>query len=1338
MRRLVRIALWAFAGLAGLLILAFVAAVITVRTEWFRDKVHDRIVYEIEKATGARVELGAFAFHWRTLTAEVRNLVLHGKEAANEAPLFRADRAQATLRILSVVRTKVDLYSAVVERPQTNIIVYPDGSTNFPTPKRVTERKKGTIQTVLDLAIKHFDLTDGTVQFGIRRMPLDIRGENLRAQIVYDISAASIPTPRYRGDVSFRQLNVKPGERQTLPFDISTRFALARDTLEITSLHIGLHNSSLDVSGRVDNFNAPRAEVQYAAHVVMADIWPVFRSRIVPTSGAVDLGGTGTISGRDAYRFGGEMKGAGLAVEPRRGLRFSNIRVDSDLVMTPEKIELTGLTVHGLGGRMDGRFELAHFRDLRLEGQVRGFSIHEITHFPGVPHGDWNGSVSGPVRLSAAIRKDKPTDVILNGQFAITPAAGPRPVEGLVDLRYDRSKGVGFGKSYVATRASRVQFDGILGRRLEVALESTNLTDFEPAIALVRGKPYTLPVVLQPNGAGKFIGTVAGPLSSPTIQGRAALANFEYGGHTATSLTSDIAVSNSGVNAQNIDLRKGAMHAAGWVHVGLKNWRPEDAEPVSGLLKVQTPDIAMLAAEMKQTIPVTGGPVSADITLAGTIGAMQASGSVSASTLAAYGEPLRSVQAQFRFSEGLLQVAPAIVQVAGSRVQLSGSYAYSQGNFRQGRLRFNVLSRGLRLSALRSVQARSEGLGGRVETQLAADITIDPVGLRINAVNGWAALSALVFDKQELGSLLLAADTIGTRTVITAEGQMAGAHVGGRTEWTLAGDYPVRGHLEFTPLNFATLIERLRNMPAAQGLPFDGVASGRIEFAGATRRPETFKGTAQLGQLEIRPVRTAVPPAAAEQLTISNAGPILIDFDSKTARVRQAVLRGRDTQLSLSGRVTFAARNPLDLRVRGQVNLGLLRNFEPRLYSAGGMDLDVSVRGSTSRPDVYGRLDLRKAAFNWPGLPNGIDDANGVIFLYRDRATIERITAQTGGGKLVATGFVGFSPAITFHIATRAEGVRVRYPEGVSSSADATITLTGTVDRSLLAGNVTITRIGFNPRSDLGSILASSAQPVETPSRPNRFFQGMRLDVHFQTSPQVRLETKLTRDVQADADLRLRGDMTRPVLLGRVTVSQGEVLFFGNQYEIQTGQILFVNPSKIEPVVNLDLETRARGVEITLHVSGPVNKLNLTFRSDPPLQSSDVVALLATGREPARGGAISGSQSPTQLQQPGASTILSQALANPIAGRLQRFFGVSRLKIDPQVGGLTTSNAAARVTLEQQITRNIAFTYITDLSRPQAQTIRVELDLTKSWAAVAQREENGLFGIDFLYKKQFK
>ena len=103
----------------------------------------------------------------------------------------------------------------------------------------------------------------------------------------------------------------------------------------------------------------------------------------------------------------------------------------------------------------------------------------------------------------------------------------------------------------------------------------------------------------------------------------------------------------------------------------------------------------------------------------------------------------------------------------------------------------------------------------------------------------------------------------------------------------------------------------------------------------------------------------------------------------------------------------------------------------------------------------------------------------------------------------------------------------------------------------------------------------------------------------------------------------------------------------------------------------------------------------------------------------------------------GASALVGQAIANPVAGRLQRFFGVSNLKIDPAISGVTGS-PQAKVTLEQQITPDIIFTYITDVANAQEQVIRVEWDFSPHWSAVALRDENGEFGIDFLYKKRFK
>jgi translocation and assembly module TamB len=315
----------------------------------------------------------------------------------------------------------------------------------------------------------------------------------------------------------------------------------------------------------------------------------------------------------------------------------------------------------------------------------------------------------------------------------------------------------------------------------------------------------------------------------------------------------------------------------------------------------------------------------------------------------------------------------------------------------------------------------------------------------------------------------------------------------------------------------------------------------------------------------------------------------------------------------------------------------------------------------------------------------------------------------------------------------------VRYPEGVSTTTNANVTLTGTTSKSLLTGTVTIMRAGFNPKTDIASILASAPTPVVPAATQNPFLRGMQFDVRIETVPNLQFQTALTADLQAEADVRLRGNAAKPVLLGRVLVSQGEIQFFGNRYTINRGEIAFFNPVRIEPIVNLDLETRVRGVLVNISFNGSLQRLNASYRSDPPLQSAEIIALLAVGRAPGSNASFASSQTVGNQGFLGSSTnsLLGQAVAAPISSRLQRFFGVSRLKIDPQLTGLSAV-PQARLTIEQQISRDITLTYVSNLSQANQQIIRLEWDINRNWSVVAVREENGVFGVDFFWKKRFR
>ncbi len=473
---------------------------------------------------------------------------------------------------------------------------------------------------------------------------------------------------------------------------------------------------------------------------------------------------------------------------------------------------------------------------------------------------------------------------------------------------------------------------------------------------------------------------------------------------------------------------------------------------------------------------------------------------------------------------------------------------------------------------------------------------------------------------------------------------------------------------------------------------------------------------------------------------LRNAERFLIEGTLGEWQVVRARLAGRETNLEISGKVSLGPQGRFDLRLRGGVDLAVLHDFEKDLSAAGRSELDAEVRGPLGDPGLYGRLKLVNASLYFSGVPNGLDKANGTVFFDRRRATIESLTAQSGGGTLSLSGFLGFGgPDTVYRLQASAAQVRVRYPEGFSTTADATLNLTGTASRSLLAGTVRIVRSSIHPHVDFSSLVAESAQPVVTPVISNELLRGMQFDVRVETAPNARLETTLTRDIQIEASLRLRGNPAKPILLGRLSATQGELNFFGTKYNIARGEISFLNPAKLEPVVNMDLQTRIRGIDVTVNLSGPPNRLNMTYRSDPPLQLQELMALLTVGRAPSSNPSVAVRQFDTGLdwQQVGAGVLLGQALATPVTGRLQRFFGVSRIKIAPQLRGIE-NNPQARLTVEQQISPDITFTYITNLNKGQQQIVGLQWNVNKQWSIQAIREENGMFGVEFLYRKQFK
>jgi translocation and assembly module TamB len=592
-------------------------------------------------------------------------------------------------------------------------------------------------------------------------------------------------------------------------------------------------------------------------------------------------------------------------------------------------------------------------------------------------------------------------------------------------------------------------------------------------------------------------------------------------------------------------------------------------------------------------------------------------------------------------------------------------------------------------------------------------------------------------NRQNLGDLTASATTRGNAVAFNLASDIAKTNIKGSGTVELSSNYPVNAQLTFGNVTYRGLSPLLSQGTPA---PLDASVEGSLNVSGPATDLNALNATLQLTKLEAHsaPASTLGAPPRIN-LNVENSGNIVVALNRGNVTLQNFHLAGHDADLTLSGSAALAGNQALNLHANGNVNLEVLEGLSNDIYSSGKITLVANVAGTPAKPDLTGQVQLQNASFNMLDLPNGISNANGTVVFNGTDAYIRNITGESGGGKLVLTGTVGLGEQMLFHTQLAASGVRVNYPDTITTQLDANVAVNGTSVSSLVTGTVTVTGVSLHSGADVGNVLTAAAAPPSTSSGTGGVLAGMRLDVRIVTAPGAQIRTTLTQNLQAEANLTLLGTPSNPGMIGRVNVTEGDIVFFGSKYTINQGSITFSNSSKINPRLNIDLETTVQGIDVTLTVSGPVDKMKLSYRSDPPLQFQQIVSLLASGSTPTTDPVIAAHApaAPQQsLEQSGASAVLGNAVANPVSGRLQRLFGVSKLSIDPQIVGGNT--AQATLTLQQQITKDLTFTYIEDVTNSNPQVIRAEWNINPHYSAVAQRDVNGEVIVDLFYKKRFK
>jgi translocation and assembly module TamB len=1334
MSRRTKLVCWFAGGLIALCLLAAGVGAIIIQSGWFRDEVRERIISEVERNTGGHVEIGSFRFNWHNLTAEFSPFVLHGTEPLGGRPLFRANSIRVGLKIVSMLRRDVDFRSLTVEKPELAIVVHRDGSTNFPWPM-IPPQSEDFVEQVLKLAIKKVAINNGFVDYNEQRLPLELEGENLAMTLFFDRKG-----PQYLGNVSFSAVHINAGSAHDLKFGLAASIALDKNGLHVAQGRLSMPHSELAVSGNMLNWVAPAGDFAARAHVAMGDVRNALGPGF-PDRGDLAFDGRLKFSESD-FRLFGRATGRGLDLRTA-GLHLPGASFSANADVTDSRADLNNLALSAMGGSFQGRLTIDRRKTLRLEGQSRNISIHQFAEAARLRPLPWDGTVSGTLRASGVLTGEGIRDALIETQMDIAPASAGPAVSGHVNLSYDqRADALRLGPSKLSTGQSNVTLEGTLGQPLSVSVVTRDMDDLLPLAVLAGANPPArVPSKLVNGSEARFTGVLEGPLDNPTLRGRLELGQFEYAKQSFNRLTASVQLSRSRLNASDVVITHDQMRLNGSGHLALVDWHESDATELSGAFQVRNGDLARLIAEAGESWPASGS-FSGSLTIQGTWGKPVVNAIVHGANLTAWNEKVASAQAEIRYAANTVEVTKGEGDAAGGRFQFSGTWHHAAGQWMDGALTFNVAAQGISLERISHVRDTGGSLGGKAELIATGGARIAKRKFDLQSLNGSLTVRDATVNDKPAGGLSLNADTSGETLKITGQGNLREARVDGSGEWKLAAGYPGSAHVAFTSASLATLdgiVSAARSVPA-HDLPFRGTVSGSASLAGPLNNLDQMRGEVRLEQIRVTPNPDVQGRTATPDVTLENAGPIVFDITRTGADIRDARFSATDTQLAARGRIGFGEQAPWDVAVTGSINLRILRLFNSDLLASGHSTLRATVRGSLVDPQVNGRLELQNASLYLADLPNGVDKANGVIVFNRNRATIQKLDAESGGGHISFTGFVGFAaPMLTYRVGARAENVRYRSPQGASLTMDGSLDLTGTSKSSIVSGTLTVNKASFNPSTDIGTLLSQAARPSVTPPQSNDYFAGLQFDVHVQSALNLEIQTSLAHGLQGQADLHVTGTPQRPVLLGRISINQGLIEFFGNRYTINRGEVHFNNPLKLEPVVDLDLETRERGVTVDIMISGPLTRLNLSYRSDPPLKSDQIVALLTVGRTPNGPGGLANSEANAQQGSVtgGSNQLLQQALTAPAGGRLEKFFGVSHIRIDPQVSDVTTL-PQAHLSMEQQISQSVTLTYTTNLARTQEQFVQLEWNLNREWSVVAVRDENGFFGIDFQLRKRFK
>ncbi len=1302
-----------------------------VTTNSFQQWVRHRVIASAEKLSGGRVELGELHTIPFRLRLDARDLTIHGREAADQAPFLHVDRVQAEMKIISLLSTTVALHSLVLDHPVVHIIDYPDGTTNAPVPQSSRSTGQGPIEELMSLAVSHIAVQRGELLWEDKKVPFEFAARDLAVLLNF-----SLLRRQYEAHVTAGSVATHIQDSPSFVWRGDATLILARGRADISSLTVTSGKSEIHFAGRLLDFHNPQLTGDYRGTADIGELATVLRQPQF-RKGTAQFQGKGSVS---LQNFSTEGTLQSKDIEWSNGkLSARNGRFAASFALTPDRFHISSIKASLLGGDLTGDADITNWQSsleplstpkrhhvigkVQSGSQQRGSLRLQLAGFPLSPglvalssknlpldRLNFSASTSGNIEmLWVGSIRDAETHLNLDLSPELKPAPNEIPVHGKVDGIYRGSRDeLEVSQLRLNTPASDITATGNLAAdsssssALHFTITSHNLKEWTPLIEAAYGAG-NLPFAVH--GWANFTGSASGKLSTLSVAGNLEVYDFDTT-MPATEQISSRAIHWDALSAAvQYSSNHFAAHNGSLIHGRTLTHFDASAALAEGVFpdnapftlhfdvhNADVPEIAQLAGvaqPLAGTLDVSG-------TLSGTRSDPHGDGHLDVHSGMAYGISVPELKSDLRLAGGQLQFNNIETTAYDAALSGSASVSITGNEFSKNPFRLNLSGRNLDLARLPHFQ------NDRFTADGIADFTV-----RASGTPGQPTLDAhihvkdLALDKERYGDFYIDAVTKGRQLDLKARSDFDKSDMTIAGNVTLEHDFPADLNLAFHNLDADSFLRLYLPGKVTAHAPLDGT----LHVRGPLRKPRDLKASAEIQSLS----------AEIEHVKIQSAEPIRFEIADQNLLIENLHLGGSGTDFTAHGRVHLADAQEVDLRLDDTVNMTLLQSLNPKILAHGTLGVNLNATGTISQPVLQGRLEVKNTFVSHNDFPSGLSNLNGVLLFDRNRIQIEKLSGTTGGGTIALTGSATYqSGALLLDLGATAQGVRLRYPPGVSSTANADLRLTGSTNGAVLAA-CRVTKLAVTPGFDFGAYIEKSKQGVvltQTDSLQSR----LKLDVHVVTTPELQMQTAIAR-LSGNADLRVRGTADRPAILGRVEVLEGEISFNGTKYKLERGDVTFSNPAKTQPIIDMTATTRVRDYDITVVFRGDAsvtNGLKVTWQSEPQLPEADVIALLALGRTREES-AQAGSAGSFGFGGEASNLLINEALNSTVNSRLQRLFGASRVKIDPQ--GLANETNVVRgpqVTIEQQVASNLTLTYSTNVSVSTQQIIQVEYNVSRT------------------------